>query len=110
MRAALVRAGAAPGEARTLLLFLLLVSGLFSGDSFWVAALALAAGTVVLSLGLLGRMSLAAVGVPLAASLLGLAAWSGASVAWSVTPDRSWDELNRGLVYVAFAVLGVAAG
>ena len=38
-----------------------------------------------------------------------LADWrrgAGISVAWSVAPDRSWDELNRGLVYAAFAVLG----
>jgi O-antigen ligase len=110
MRAAQVRVGAAPGEAPTLLLFLLLAAGLFWGGSFWVAALALGAGTAVLALGLLGRSPFAAAGLPLAAALLGLAAWSGASVAWSVTPDRSWDELNRGLVYAAFAVLGVAAG
>ena len=101
---------AAPAEARTLLLVPLLVAGLFSGDSFWVAALAVVAGTALLSLGLLGLVPLAPAGFPLAAALLGLAAWSGASVAWSVAPDRSWDELNRGLVYVAFAVVGVAAG
>jgi O-Antigen ligase len=110
MRAAQVRAVAAPEEAPTLLLFLLLAAGLFAGGSFWIAALALLAGTVVLSLRLLGRVALAPAGLPLAAALLGLAAWSGVSVAWSVTPDRSWDELNRGLVYVAFAVIGVAAG
>ena len=55
----------------------------------------------LLALGLLGRIPLSSGGVPLVAALVGLAAWSGISIAWSVAPDRSWDELNRGLVYVA---------
>jgi len=36
-----------------------------------------------------------------------LVAWTGASLAWSIVPDRSWDELDRGIAYVAFAFLGV---
>ena len=28
-------------------------------------------------------------------------------MAWSITPDRSWSYLNRGLVYVAFALIGL---
>lgn len=110
MRGALVRAGTSPAGASTLLLFSLLTAGLFAGGSFWVSAAALLAGTTVLALGLLGRVPLASAGLPLVAALLGLAAWSGASVAWSVAPDRSWDELNRGLVYVAFAAVGIALG
>ena len=110
MRGALVRAGAAPAGAPTLLLFSLLTAGLFAGGSFWVAAVALLAGTALLALGLLGRIPLPAAGIPLGIALLGLAAWSGASVAWSVAPNRSWDELNRGFVYLAFAIVGVALG
>jgi O-Antigen ligase len=34
--------------------------------------------------------------------------WCGLSTAWSWLPDRSWEYLNRGLVYGAFLVLGLA--
>ena len=36
--------------------------------------------------------------------------WNGLSVLWSVEPDRSWDYFNRGLVYLSFALVGVAVG
>src|ERR687885_2283951 len=36
--------------------------------------------------------------------------WNGASVSWSLDPDRSWAYTNRGLVYVAFACLGLFVG
>jgi hypothetical protein len=39
--------------------------------------------------------------------LLGLALWSGISIVWSISPDRTWSFTNRSLVYVAFALLGV---
>ncbi|HEX8103134.1 MAG TPA: hypothetical protein VF533_11000, partial [Solirubrobacteraceae bacterium] len=42
--------------------------------------------------------------------LTAFALWSGLSIAWSVAPDRSWAELNRGLAYVLAALLGIAAG
>ena len=97
-------------EGGGLVLFALLAAALFSGDSFWVGAAALLAATVVLALHFLGRLPLSSGGVPLVAALVGLATWSGISIGWSVAPDRSWQELNQGLVYAAFAVLGVAAG
>jgi O-Antigen ligase len=40
----------------------------------------------------------------------GLVAWMGLSILWSAEPDRSWDYLNRGLVYLAFGAVGLAAG
>ncbi|MDP8911228.1 MAG: O-antigen ligase family protein, partial [Actinomycetota bacterium] len=33
--------------------------------------------------------------------------WNGLSVTWSIQPERSWSYLNRGLVYLAFALVGV---
>ena len=39
--------------------------------------------------------------------LLGLAVWSGVSIVWSISPDRTWTFTNRTLVYFAFALLGV---
>jgi hypothetical protein len=41
------------------------------------------------------------------ACLVGLVVWQGASIVWSVLPDRSWNYLNRGLVYLAFLALGL---
>ena len=41
------------------------------------------------------------------ALLAGLVVWIGFSVLWSVTPDRSWEYFNRGVVYLAFALLGL---
>src|SRR2546429_54220 len=42
--------------------------------------------------------------------LAGFVVWCGLSVLWSMEPDRSWDYLNRGLVYLALAVIGLALG
>src|SRR5205085_2744240 len=39
-----------------------------------------------------------------------LVVWTGSSVLWSIEPARSWDYLNRTLVYLAIAVLGVFVG
>ncbi|MGI9112654.1 MAG: O-antigen ligase family protein, partial [Gaiellaceae bacterium] len=116
MRGARERAattGAARGASAFLLALVvaaLLVGALFAGESFWIGAAAMLAAAAVLALGLLDRIELSSGGAPLVAALVGLAAWSGVSIGWSVAPDRSWDELNRGLVYAAFAVLGVALG
>jgi hypothetical protein len=44
------------------------------------------------------------------AALVLFAAWSAASISWSVTPDRSWLEANRAIAYVLVVVLAIAAG
>ena len=36
--------------------------------------------------------------------------WNGLTIVWSIAPDRSWSYLNRGLAYLALAVLGLYAG
>src|SRR5918992_601460 len=88
----------------------LLLAATFEGDAFATGAAAILAAAVLGALALLGRVPLAAGGAALVGSLLALAAWSGLSVAWSIAPDLTWDELNRGLVYVAFALVGVVLG
>src|SRR5881409_1135692 len=45
-----------------------------------------------------------------AAVAVALVAWTGVSIFWSVQADRSWDYLNRGLVYLAFGAVGLALG
>src|SRR5688500_16460911 len=93
-----------------LLAGVLLLAAAFAGDAFATAAAAIAAAAMLGALALLGRVPLAGGGVWLVGTLLALAAWSGLSASWSIAPDLSWEELNRGLVYAAFAVLGVVLG
>lgn len=97
---------------------LLTVSTFFGGGSgqerlFWIAGgavlVALAAATASLA-GFLatpapGRLGTLALGL-----LLAFVAWNGISIWWSVTPDRSWDYLNRGIGYAALAVVGLYVG
>jgi tetratricopeptide (TPR) repeat protein len=93
------------------------VSTLFSAGSsngrlVWVGLAALVVVAVLgagaflgLSRPVLGREA------ALALSLLAaFVAWNGVSVLWSIEPDRSWHYFNRGLVYLAFAAVGVAVG
>ena len=70
-----------------------------------VAAGALATWTLVVEQPVLGTEALVAFGL-----FAAFAVWCGLSVLWSIEPDRSWAYLNRGLVYVALAAIGLAAG
>src|SRR4051794_35123754 len=38
------------------------------------------------------------------------AAWSGVTLAWTLDPDRTWEEFNRALSYALVASLGVLIG
>jgi O-antigen ligase len=72
-----------------------------------VAAGLLAALLVVFAL---GRLTLPRIGWPGGALLVVtvlLAAWTGATMAWSIAPDRSWDTFNRTAVFAVFLGLGV---
>jgi len=69
-----------------------------------------AAGVVACALLAWLRPGLEPIGWAAAASALGLVGWIGLSIIWSAEPDRSWDYLNRGLVYLAFGAVGLAVG
>jgi O-antigen ligase/polysaccharide polymerase Wzy-like membrane protein/tetratricopeptide repeat protein len=106
--AALLVLGAGAGLAGVSVLF---SSGSSGSRLLWLglAALVLAgvAGTA-LAAGwwpLLEREAVIAL-----ALLVAFVCWCGISILWSIEPDRSWEYLNRGLVYVAFAVIGLAVG
>ncbi len=80
---------------------------------FWIggsAVLLVAVAVGASMLGALPRPSAGRSGTLVIVLLFALAVWSGLSILWSIEPDRSWAYLNRELVYVAFAVLGVYAG
>lgn len=88
----------------------LLLAALFAGDSVWTALAALLAAGGWSALALAGRARQPAGGVALLGVLLATAAWAGLSLTWSVTPDRSWAELDRTLVFAAFLVVGLLLG
>jgi tetratricopeptide (TPR) repeat protein len=63
----------------------------------------------VIAVAVLVSLSGAPNGWPALLPLAALAGWCALSVAWSDTPDRSWDYANRTFVYTAFAALGLFA-
>jgi hypothetical protein len=106
--------------AGTLLLFALvgvaLGLALFAGGASGAAgtlrvggfAVILAAGALVaVGLGRLPVPRPGRVGALLVAALVALTAWTGASVAWSIAADRSWEAFNKTLAFVAFLGLGL---
>src|SRR5580765_713456 len=76
------------------------VSALFSSGSsggrlVWIGVAALAVATAaVVALGFFAAF----------------VTWNGVSVIWSIEGDRSWAYFNRGLVYLALAVVGLWLG
>ncbi|HEV2753499.1 MAG TPA: hypothetical protein VGV36_06650, partial [Solirubrobacteraceae bacterium] len=120
-------AAPAPGSPRAerpgrLLAFALIAALLYAAfadgavavaDAVWVevglALIALAgAGAWLFGTGVHLRAPRAAwAGVAL---LLSYAVWTAITLLWSVSPDRTWDELNRGLAYVLVVVLAIAVG
>jgi tetratricopeptide (TPR) repeat protein len=84
--------------------------GSSDGRLFWIGAgavLAILALVTASLAGILPRPSLTREGWTALALLSGFVLWTGLTIAWSIAPDRSWDYLDRGLVYVAFCGLGL---
>ena len=96
---------------------LVAVSALFSSGSsngrlVWIGLAALVVAAAVGAWAFLGlpRPALAREAVAALLLLTAFVTWNGISVLWSIEPDRSWDYLNRGLVYLALALVGIAVG
>src|SRR4051794_17734645 len=87
-------------------------SGSSSGRLAWigVAALCVAAAVGAAALAGLPRPKLRSEALVALGFLLAFVAWNGISVVWSIEGDRTWAYVNRGLVYAAFAVVGLALG
>src|SRR3954452_12018683 len=93
------------------------VSALFSSGSsggrlLWigVAALAIATAVIVGALAGLPRPTLSREAVVALGLFAAFVAWNAVSVVWSIEGDRSWAYFNRGLAYLALAVLGLWLG
>ena len=97
---------------------LLAASLLFGGGSneepvAWIgsgAVLVATGASAAVLWGLLPAPWLGREGVVFAGLVAGFVAWNGISIIWSAAPDRSWSYFNRGLIYIAFAVVGAFVG
>jgi len=92
---------------------LFLGGGSSDGPVAWIGAGAILAAVAVVGAalwGLLPAPALDRVGLACAGLAAGFVAWNGVTILWSVEPDRSWDYFNRGLVYLAFGVVGAFVG
>jgi O-Antigen ligase len=111
--------GAALGPRILLGTGLLAAAALFGGNGsayaplVWIGSIAIVAAGAGLALAFWGVAPLprlSAAGLAFTALLVALVVWMGFSVLWSVEPDRSWEYMNRGVVYVAFLVIGLLVG
>jgi O-Antigen ligase len=92
---------------------LLFGGGSADGPVAWIGGAALLAAAAACGAALWGLIpvpGLGREGVAFALLAGGFVVWTGITILWSAAPDRSWDYFNRGLVYLAFAVLGAFAG
>jgi hypothetical protein len=91
---------------------------LFSGGSadnplIWIGGLAIVAAAFVAVSAVVGTLpvpELSRLGAATVGIFAGLVLWLGLSVIWSIEGDRTWNYVNRALVYLAFLVLGLAIG
>ena len=111
----LTRSGAVavPAVAAVLLGWAFFDGGASGADAtapLGAAALVAAAGVVIAwALGRVALPCLDAAGLLAAGSAVGLVAWGGVTIWWSIAGDRSWDALAKGLAVLAFGVVGLAA-
>jgi tetratricopeptide (TPR) repeat protein len=92
---------------------LFLGGGSSDGPVAWIGAGAILAAVAAVGAalwGLLPAPALDRVGLACAGLAAAFVAWNGVTILWSVEPDRSWDYFNRGLVYLAFGVVGAFVG
>jgi O-Antigen ligase len=97
---------------------LLAASFLFGGGSSdgpvaWIGGAAVLAATAAGCAALWGVLPVPAIGregLVCAGLAAAFVVWNGVTILWSSAPDRSWGYFNRGLVYLAFGVVGAFVG
>ncbi len=72
------------------------------------ATLVAGAALVCIALGLLPLPRLEWAGAVAVGAGVLLLVWVGLTIWWSIAGDRSWEALNKGVVYLAFGALGLA--
>jgi tetratricopeptide (TPR) repeat protein len=113
------QAAGAPGAGAAVLAALVaaaLAAAAFAGDGSGVGGILPVGGAAGVLLAVLlsgvagGRLPLPRAGrsgAVLLVATVALTAWTGATVAWSIAPDRSWDAFNRSLAFTFFLGLGL---
>jgi hypothetical protein len=79
----------------------------------WIGGAALLAAAAMGCAALLGRLPvprLGREGLACAGLAVAFVVWNAITILWSSAPDRSWGYFNRGLVYLAFGVVGAFVG
>jgi len=71
------------------------------------AAVLVAAALLAVAFGLVAAPRVGRSGGALVVAMILLAAWTGATVWWSIVPDRSWDAFNKSAAFAVFLGLGV---
>lgn len=93
-----------------------LLAAAFAGDASDVggilpvgggAVVLLASSLVAVALGRLALPRVGRSGGAVALTMVLLVVWTGATVGWSIVPDRSWDTFNRSAAFAAFLGLGI---
>jgi hypothetical protein len=87
--------------------------GSSDGPLFWIGVVAIviaATAAVLAATGALALPELTPLGYAAVGCFAGFVVWQGFSVLWSIEPDRTWNYVNRGLVYLAFLLLGLVVG
>lgn len=93
-----------------------LAGAMFAGDGSDVggilpvggaAVLLLAGAVVAVALGRFSAPRIGRSGAVLVGAMIALVVWTGATMAWSIVPDRSWDAFNKTVAYAAFLGLGI---
>src|SRR5919198_117693 len=69
-----------------------------------------AAAPVSAAVGLVAVPELTPLGVGGGGCVGAFVVWQGVSMLWSIEPDRTWNYLNRAVVYLAFLLLGLVVG
>jgi hypothetical protein len=113
-RAALVPQALVAAAAALLIAAAVLFSdGSADRPLIWIGGLAIVAAAAAAVSAIVGATAfpdLTTLGVATVGLLTGLVVWQGLSVIWSIQGDRTWNYVNRGIVYLAFLVLGLAIG
>jgi len=84
-----------------------------SGATAQLGIAALVAAAAVLVAWAFGGVALPRLdraGLVASGAAVGLVAWGGLTIWWSIAGDNSWDALAKGLVVLAFGVVGLATG
>ncbi len=102
--------------ASTFLVGALTLASLVAGGGSGFAALLRVGGVsvvllgvflVLFALGLCALPRLGRSGLLVSAAAVLLVAWTGASLGWSIVPDRSWEVFNKTVVFAVFLGLGL---